>query len=63
MDWFWGDVPEVCRPEYFSDCVLYVPKGTAYLYYSHKEEPDYDLLDASWDYSNPYLFFKDIVEE
>lgn len=63
VDWFWSDVPTDCRPEYFSDCVLYVPKGTAYLYYRHKEKPDYDLLDASWDYSNPYLFFKDIVEE
>ena len=65
VEWFCGDVPADCRPEYFSDCVLYVPKGTAYLYYSHKEDLyyDYDLLDASWDYSNPYLFFKDIVEE
>lgn len=63
VDWFWSDVPTDCRPEYFSDCVLYVPKGTAYLYYRHKEKPDYDLLDASWDYCNPFLFFKDIVEE
>ena len=52
-------------PEYLSDCVLYVPKGTAYLYYGYNEQPEYDTLclDGSWDYSNTYLFFKDIEEE
>lgn len=65
MKWFWNDVPADRRPEDFSDCVLYVPKGTAYLYYGYNEQPEYDIfyMDASWDYSNPYLFFKDIVEE
>ena len=63
--WFWGDVPADYCPEYLSDCVLYVPKGTAYLYYGYDEQPEYDTLclDDSWDYSNPYLFFKDIEEE
>ncbi|OYP66524.1 hypothetical protein CIK87_10660 [Prevotella sp. P5-64] len=65
VEWFCGDTPMDKQPEYFSDCVLFVPKGTAYQYYSYEEEPSYDdsLLDASWDYSYPYLFFKDIVEE
>lgn len=62
VEWFWGDTPMDRQPEYFSDCVLFVPKGTAYLYYSHREETVYGY-DAPYNYYDPYLFFKDIVEE
>lgn len=71
QQWFWGDTDADKKPEYLEGCRLFVPKGTAHLYKEYQE--DYPLLcvclmDALEKYSgsctpNPYMFFKEIVEE
>ena len=71
QQWFWGDTDADSSPEYLKECRLYVPKGTAYLYNEYEEDYpilNVGLMDVLEEYTgtcspNPYLFFKEIVEE
>lgn len=71
QQWFWGDTDADRNPKYLKECRLFVPKGTARLYKEYNE--DYPILNVRLMDTleeqtgacspNPYLFFKEIVEE
>ncbi len=71
QQWFWGDTDADRRPEYLKECRIFVPKGSAYLYNEYEEDYPYlsvCLMDVLENHTgscspNPYLFFKEIVEE